>query len=88
MKVPPTCDLPVYTENADATGFFRTFTRRLKTILEELAQAVNTNATRACTGTSSGDGSIKMGGVSNAGNSGWMKIEEDKWIPYWTNPNP
>ncbi|MBI9073779.1 MAG: hypothetical protein JEZ02_00110 [Desulfatibacillum sp.] len=88
MKVPPTCDLPVYSESADLAGFFRTHTRRLKKILEELAQAINTNATRATAIPSTGDGAIKMGSANNANNTGWIEIEENKWIPYWNNPTP
>ncbi|SHL25246.1 hypothetical protein SAMN02745216_04895 [Desulfatibacillum alkenivorans DSM 16219] len=88
MKVPPNCDLPVYSEQADMTGFFRSFTRRLKSILEELAQAVNANDARASLSASSGDGAVKMAGAGDGENTGWIEIEENKWIPYWSNPNP
>ncbi len=88
MKVPPTCDLPVYEETTNPPVFFRTFARRLKRILEEMAQAVNANDTRDSTDVSTGDGSIKMNSAANANNSGWIEMEENKWIPYWTSPDP
>ncbi len=88
MKVPETWQLPLWEDGDNPARYYRRLVRRLRDSLEELSRAVNANTIRGEQAAGTGAGSIKMAGTGSSDNTGWIEIEEDKWIPYWTKPDP